>query len=43
VRGLDFFHGTPILDITGYRPQYRTDDYTLPQWFHKLADEKGHI
>ena len=23
VQGLDFFDGTPILDIKGYRPQYR--------------------
>jgi len=27
VQGLDFFDGTPILDIKGYRPQYRTDSY----------------
>src|SRR6266508_192712 len=33
VKGLDFFDGTPILDIKGYRPQYHTDDYTLPEWF----------
>lgn len=43
VKGLDFFDGTPILDIKGYRPQYRTDDYTLPEWFHKFADAKGHV
>jgi tRNA-Thr(GGU) m(6)t(6)A37 methyltransferase TsaA len=43
VKGLDFFDGTPILDIKGYRPQYRTDGYRLPEWFRKLADEKGYI
>lgn len=43
VRGLDFFDGTPILDIKGYRPQYRADDYTLPEWYRKLADAKGHL
>ena len=43
VQGLDFFDGTPILDIKGYRPQYRVDEYTLPEWFRKLADEKGHV
>jgi tRNA-Thr(GGU) m(6)t(6)A37 methyltransferase TsaA len=43
VKGLDFLDGTPILDIKGYRPQYRADDYTLPDWFHKLADEKGYV
>jgi tRNA (adenine37-N6)-methyltransferase len=43
VKGLDFFDGTPILDIKGYRPQYHTDDYTLPEWFRILADAKGHV
>jgi tRNA-Thr(GGU) m(6)t(6)A37 methyltransferase TsaA len=43
VQGLDFFDGTPVLDIKGYRPQYRVDDFSLPEWFRKLADEKGHV
>jgi tRNA-Thr(GGU) m(6)t(6)A37 methyltransferase TsaA len=43
VQGVDFFDGTPVLDIKGYRPQYRADDYALPEWFRKLADEKGHV
>ncbi|HEX2931187.1 MAG TPA: TrmO family methyltransferase [Candidatus Binatia bacterium] len=43
VKGLDFFDGTPILDLKGYLPQYRTDDYTLPEWFRKFADAKGHV
>lgn len=43
VQGLDLFNDTPILDIKGYRPQYRTDDYTLPDWFRKFADKSGHI
>jgi tRNA (adenine37-N6)-methyltransferase len=43
VQGLDFFDGTPILDIKGYRPQYRVDEYTVPEWFRKLADEQGHV
>ncbi|HLN88196.1 MAG TPA: tRNA (N6-threonylcarbamoyladenosine(37)-N6)-methyltransferase TrmO [Candidatus Limnocylindrales bacterium] len=43
VQGLDFFDGTPILDIKGYRPQYRVDEYMLPEWFRKLADEQGHV
>ncbi|OGQ78576.1 MAG: tRNA (N6-threonylcarbamoyladenosine(37)-N6)-methyltransferase TrmO [Deltaproteobacteria bacterium RIFCSPLOWO2_12_FULL_60_19] len=43
VTGLDFFNGTPILDIKGYRPQYRADDYSLPGWYRRFADEKGHI
>jgi tRNA-Thr(GGU) m(6)t(6)A37 methyltransferase TsaA len=43
VKGLDFFDRTPILDIKGYRPQYRADEYTLPEWFRKLADAKGTV
>lgn len=43
VQGLDFFDGTPILDIKGYRPQYRSDSCTLPEWFLKYADEKGYV
>jgi tRNA (adenine37-N6)-methyltransferase len=43
VKGLDFFDRTPILDIKGYRPQYHSDNYTLPEWFRKLADEKGYV
>lgn len=43
VQGLDFFDGTPILDIKGYRAQYRVDGFTVPDWFQKLADEKGYV
>ena len=43
VQGLDFFDGTPILDIKGYRAQYRTDEFTVPEWFRKLAGESGYV
>ena len=43
VQGLDFFDGTPILDIKAYRASYRTDDFTVPEWFRRLADEKGYV
>lgn len=43
VRGLDFFDGTPIVDIKSYRNQYRADDFTVPEWFRKLADSNGHV
>ena len=43
VKGLDFFDGTPILDIKGYKPDYRTDEYTLPGWYLELMNQKGHI
>jgi tRNA-Thr(GGU) m(6)t(6)A37 methyltransferase TsaA len=37
VEGLDYFDGTPILDIKGYGPNYRTDDYTVPTWHEQLS------
>jgi tRNA-Thr(GGU) m(6)t(6)A37 methyltransferase TsaA len=43
VQGVDFFDGTPILDIKGYRPQYRADNYAMPDWFRALADDKGYV
>lgn len=43
VQGLDFFDGTPILDIKGYRPNYRAEEFTVPAWYRKLADDKGHV
>ena len=43
VSGLDFFDGTPILDIKGYRPNYRADEFSVPDWYKKLQDARGHI
>jgi tRNA (adenine37-N6)-methyltransferase len=43
VSGLDYFDGTPILDIKGYRPSYRVDEFSLPDWHKKFADLRGHI
>jgi tRNA-Thr(GGU) m(6)t(6)A37 methyltransferase TsaA len=43
VSGSDFFDGTPILDIKGYRPEYRADEFDLPAWYRKLKDARGHI
>ena len=43
VKGIDFFDGTPILDIKGYRPEYRVDEFDLPEWYKKLKDAQGHI
>jgi tRNA (Thr-GGU) A37 N-methylase len=40
---LDFFNETPILDIKGYRPQYRTENYSMPEWFRKYAGEAGTV
>lgn len=43
VEGLDFFDGTPILDIKGYNPNYRAEDYALPEWYERLMDGKGRV
>jgi tRNA-Thr(GGU) m(6)t(6)A37 methyltransferase TsaA len=43
VQGIDFFDGTPILDIKGYRPEYRVEEFDLPEWYKKLKDAQGHI
>jgi len=43
VDGIDFFDGTPILDIKGYRPEYRAEEFKVPIWYKKLQDARGHI
>jgi tRNA-Thr(GGU) m(6)t(6)A37 methyltransferase TsaA len=43
VTGLDCFDGTPILDIKGYRPDYRPAGFSVPEWYRQLMDEAGHI
>jgi tRNA-Thr(GGU) m(6)t(6)A37 methyltransferase TsaA len=43
VSGLDLFDGTPILDVKGYRPTYRVDEFAVPDWYKKLQDGRGHI
>lgn len=43
VEGLDLFDGTPVLDIKGYGPGYRAENYTLPHWYKALMDEKGRV
>ncbi len=41
VRGLDFFDGTPILDIKPYRGDYRTESYDLARWYSELRSKAG--
>jgi hypothetical protein len=38
-KGVDYFDGTPILDIKRYRRVYRIDNFTLPDWHRKLEDK----
>jgi tRNA (adenine37-N6)-methyltransferase len=42
VTGLDFFDGTPVLDIKPYQDSYRVVDYRLPEWPTRLLKEAGH-
>ena len=43
VTGLDCFDGTPIVDIKGYRADYRADPYSVPDFHARLMDKKGHL
>lgn len=43
VSGLDFFDGTPVLDIKPYQPQYRVEKYTIPRWYEQLRKKTGHV
>jgi tRNA-Thr(GGU) m(6)t(6)A37 methyltransferase TsaA len=41
VRGLDFFNGTPVLDIKPYRGDYRAESYDLAPWYSELRSKAG--
>jgi tRNA-Thr(GGU) m(6)t(6)A37 methyltransferase TsaA len=43
VTGLDYFDGTPVIDIKPYQPDYRTESCRLPELYVKLMNEAGHI
>jgi tRNA-Thr(GGU) m(6)t(6)A37 methyltransferase TsaA len=43
VAGIDVFDGTPIVDIKPYQPDYQVNKYTMPKWYLKLMDKKGHV
>jgi len=32
VEGLDLYNETPVIDIKPYRPEYRVEEYTYPDW-----------
>lgn len=42
VKGLDYFDGTPVLDIKPYQSSYRVGKYKLPSWREKLHHEDAH-
>ena len=41
VLDLDYFDGTPVLDIKPYQPGYRSENYTLPKWNVELTRKMG--
>jgi tRNA (adenine37-N6)-methyltransferase len=41
VSELEFFDGTPVLDIKPYQSGYRVDQYKLPGWNTELAHKAG--
>lgn len=41
VSGLDYFDGTPVLDIKPYQGGYRAEDYELPRWNVELGQKAG--
>lgn len=41
VSGLDYFDGTPVLDIKPYQPQYRAEGYAFPDWYQRLRERAG--
>ena len=42
VSGLDYFDGTPVLDIKPYHPHYRVRKIRTPEWYSNL-DRKAKI
>lgn len=43
VEGLDYYDGTPVLDIKPYQPQYRTEGFTVPGWYSQLRAKAGRV
>jgi tRNA-Thr(GGU) m(6)t(6)A37 methyltransferase TsaA len=43
VTGIDLFDGTPVIDIKAYQPDYEAKQYSMPEWYHKIMDRKGHV
>jgi tRNA-Thr(GGU) m(6)t(6)A37 methyltransferase TsaA len=40
VRGLDFFDGTPVIDIKPYHEGYRANEFHVPDWYSKLKQRE---
>jgi len=43
VSNLDYFDGTPVLDIKPYQSTYRTEGYKIPGWHERLLRKAGRV
>jgi len=43
VTGLDYFDGTPIIDLKPYHPEHIVTDFSVPDWYTELERKAGHI
>lgn len=43
VSGLDYFDGTPVVDIKPYQSSYRTESYRVPDWHERLLRKAGRV
>ncbi len=41
VSELDYFDGTPVIDIKPYKSSYRVESYSLPEWLTRLHEKVG--
>jgi tRNA-Thr(GGU) m(6)t(6)A37 methyltransferase TsaA len=43
VSNLDYFDGTPVLDLKPYQASYRTESFRVPDWHRKLLEKVGRV
>ena len=43
VSDLDYFDGTPVLDLKPYQSSYRTESYRVPDWHERLLRRAGRV
>jgi len=43
VSGLDFFDGTPVLDVKPYEEGYRSEAFDVPEWHSRLRKLAGRV
>lgn len=43
VSDLDYFDGTPVLDIKPYQSSYRVESYKVPDWHERLLRKAGRV